>query len=56
MPVVPILGIVACVYQMYALPLGTWIRLVIWLALGMAIYFFYGIRNSRVQDRAAKTL
>lgn len=54
MPVVPILGMVACLYQMYALPFGTWIRLFVWLALGMAIYFFYGIRNSRVQGRAAK--
>jgi len=48
-PLVPILGIVVCLYLMASLPIETWLRLLVWLALGMAIYFFYGIKHSRVQ-------
>src|SRR4029453_15813728 len=39
MPWVPVLGALICLSQMIALPLSTWIRLVSWLALGLAIYF-----------------
>jgi len=45
-PVVPFLGIVTCVVMMVSLPLGTWIRLFVWLAIGLAVYFFYGKKNS----------
>jgi APA family basic amino acid/polyamine antiporter len=45
-PFVPILGIIVCVYLMYSLPIEAWIRLAIWMALGIAIYFFYGKKNS----------
>ncbi|MFN0292661.1 amino acid permease [Pedobacter helvus] len=45
-PLVPILGIVVCVYLMYSLPIEAWIRLAIWMGLGVAIYFFYGKKNS----------
>ncbi len=48
-PVVPILGILASLALMVFLPLATWIRLVIWLIVGMVIYLTYGRRNSRVQ-------
>jgi APA family basic amino acid/polyamine antiporter len=41
-PVVPILGAVICLAQMVGLPVQTWIRLVIWLAVGLVIYFGYG--------------
>jgi APA family basic amino acid/polyamine antiporter len=44
MPVIPILGAVSCFYLMYGLPLVTWLRLLIWLAIGLAIYFLYGGR------------
>ena len=47
-PVVPILGILVCLYMMVNLPPDTWIRLFVWLALGLVIYFAYGQRNSRV--------
>jgi len=50
-PVVPILGIVFCLYLMSGLPRDTWLRLAIWLALGLAIYFGYGARRSRVASR-----
>ena len=35
--------------MMVSLPLSTWLRLIIWLAIGMAIYFGYGRNHSRVQ-------
>ena len=52
MPVVPILGAVSCFYLMASLPLVTWLRLFIWLAIGLAIYFFYG-GNAAKRARAA---
>jgi basic amino acid/polyamine antiporter, APA family len=45
-PLIPILGAAICIAQMAFLPADTWIRLVIWMALGLAIYFFYGKTNS----------
>ncbi len=53
LPWVPILGALICLLQMVALPLATWIRLFVWLALGMIVYFAYGRAHSRVQQRAA---
>ncbi len=47
-PFVPIMGILICGYLMYGLPGDTWIRLVVWMALGLVIYFVYGIRNSKL--------
>ncbi|MDP8979296.1 MAG: amino acid permease [Acidobacteriota bacterium] len=52
-PFVPIMGIVICLYLMQALPLQTWIRLVVWLAIGMVIYFGYGKNHSKVQHMTA---
>jgi APA family basic amino acid/polyamine antiporter len=45
-PLVPILGILTCVVMMVSLPLETWIRLIAWLAIGFAVYYFYGRKNS----------
>jgi APA family basic amino acid/polyamine antiporter len=50
MPVTPILGIAFALLMMASLPGITWLRLVIWLAVGMVIYFSYGIKHSRVQE------
>jgi basic amino acid/polyamine antiporter, APA family len=47
-PLVPILGILICGYMMVGLPKDTWIRLIVWMLLGILIYFTYGIRNSRI--------
>ncbi|MDZ4864031.1 MAG: amino acid permease [Gemmatimonadota bacterium] len=47
-PLVPILGILICGYMMYGLPTDTWLRLAIWMALGLAIYFAYGRRHSKL--------
>ncbi|PTX94903.1 amino acid transporter [Spartobacteria bacterium LR76] len=48
-PVVPILGALMCLAMMLALPLDTWIRLAVWLAIGLVIYFFYGRKRSKLQ-------
>ena len=45
-PVVPILGAIICLAQMVGLPGATWVRLLIWLAIGFVIYFMYGHRNA----------
>lgn len=47
-PWTPLLSIVACLYLMWTLPLDTWIRLVVWLAIGGAVYWFYGLRRQRI--------
>ena len=45
-PWVPILGILTCAAMMFSLPLGTWIRLGVWLVIGLVIYFGYGKKRS----------
>jgi APA family basic amino acid/polyamine antiporter len=47
-PAVPIMAVVSCVYLMLQLPKVTWIRFAVWLALGLVVYFAYGIRKSRL--------
>ncbi|HVL16643.1 MAG TPA: amino acid permease [Gemmatimonadales bacterium] len=51
-PITPMLSIVSCFYLMLQLPTITWIRFGIWLALGLLLYFSYGVRNSRLARRA----
>ena len=46
LPWVPILGTLFCLAQMVSLPVQTWVRLVIWLAIGMVIYFSYGRKRA----------
>ena len=48
LPWVPLAGAFVCLAQMFALPFDTWLRLVVWLAIGLAIYFLYSIRHSRL--------
>jgi basic amino acid/polyamine antiporter, APA family len=45
-PLVPILGIITCIVLMLSLPAANWLRLVVWLAIGLLIYFGYGRRHS----------
>lgn len=52
-PFVPIGGILTCGWLMYNLPRDTWLRLVIWMALGLVIYFIYGRRHSKLQQAQA---
>jgi APA family basic amino acid/polyamine antiporter len=48
-PLVPILGILISLTMMLSLTPVTWVRLVVWLIIGMAIYFSYSRNHSRVQ-------
>jgi basic amino acid/polyamine antiporter, APA family len=50
-PLFPILGILICLAQMAALPLDTWMRLIIWMAIGLAIYFLYSKKNSKLAKK-----
>jgi APA family basic amino acid/polyamine antiporter len=45
-PLVPILGILTCLLLMFSLPVENWYRLIIWLVIGLMIYFLYGRRHS----------
>jgi APA family basic amino acid/polyamine antiporter len=50
-PVVPILAALICLYLMVSLPLVTWVRFIVWLAIGVIIYFAYGMHHSRLGQR-----
>jgi basic amino acid/polyamine antiporter, APA family len=54
-PVIPALSVLACVVLMLFLAVETWLRFLIWMAVGFVVYFLYGRRHSRVgrggQDR-----
>jgi len=49
-PLVPILGALICLAQMFSLPFNTWINLAIWFGMGLVIYFFYGMRKSKLNE------
>jgi APA family basic amino acid/polyamine antiporter len=51
-PVIPFLGIAICLLMMFSLGIDNWLRLVIWLALGLAIYFLYGVKHSKLRQSA----
>jgi len=48
-PLVPILGVISNGYMMYKLGWVNWARLIIWLVIGLVVYFTYGQKHSRVQ-------
>jgi APA family basic amino acid/polyamine antiporter len=54
-PLVPILGILICFGMMAFLPLDTWYRLLVWMAIGIVIYFAYGKKHSRLNTAAPTT-
>jgi basic amino acid/polyamine antiporter, APA family len=45
-PLVPILGIIMCLVLMFSLPWANWLRLIVWLVIGLVIYFSYGRHHS----------
>jgi len=55
-PYVPILGALFCVGQMAALPVDTWLRLLIWMYIGFLIYFIYSVRKSVIGLRTGRDL
>ncbi|MDY3267384.1 MAG: amino acid permease [Phocaeicola sp.] len=48
-PAVPILGILTCLCMMCFLPADTWIRLVLWMLVGLDVYALYGIKHSKLE-------
>lgn len=50
-PVVPVLGLLSCLFLMLGLPQSAWIRFAVWLVLGLGLYAAYGFRRSRLQSK-----
>jgi len=50
-PIVPIMGVLVCLAMIYGLGWTNWLRLAIWLALGLAIYYLYGKKNSKLNNQ-----
>lgn len=50
-PLIPILGVVTCLFMMLFLPADTWIRLFLWMALGVVIYFVYSRHRSVLRKK-----
>jgi hypothetical protein len=50
--VIPVLGIVSCLYLMLSLPVATWVRFLGWLNIGLLIYWVYGRVHSPLVDKA----
>jgi APA family basic amino acid/polyamine antiporter len=48
-PLFPIMGVIFCVALMLSLPVLTWVRFFVWLAIGLVIYFLYGVRHSHLR-------
>ncbi|MBS1811977.1 MAG: amino acid permease [Acidobacteria bacterium] len=51
-PVVPLAGVGISLFLMFSLPFDTWMRLIVWMAIGIVIYFGYSRRHSHVQQKA----
>jgi APA family basic amino acid/polyamine antiporter len=54
-PLVPLLGIGFCLLLMFSLPAENWLRLMVWLLLGLALYFTYGRHHSVLARMRAKS-
>ena len=55
-PVVPLLGIGFCLLLMFSLPAENWLRLIVWLALGLGVYLTYGCHHSMLARRQSGAL
>jgi APA family basic amino acid/polyamine antiporter len=53
-PLVPILGVLSCLMLMFSLPSENWLRLIIWMAIGLVVYFTYGRYHSVMAKERAK--
>ena len=49
--VIPVLGVLSCLYLMVSLSVMTWVRFLGWLDIGMVIYWFYGRTHSPLAER-----
>ena len=54
LPLVAVLGIVVCGAMIYGLGWTNWLRLAVWLAIGLVFYFGYGMKHSRLQSHPAE--
>ena len=50
---IPVMGVLTCGYLMTELGITNWLRFGIWLAIGLVLYFVYGVRHSRLAQRTA---
>lgn len=48
-PVTPILGVLACAYLMFSMSPSVWAAFLVWLAVGLVVYFGYSMRRSRLE-------
>jgi APA family basic amino acid/polyamine antiporter len=56
-PVVPVMGVLCCLMLMFSLPWENWTRLFVWMAIGLVIYFLYGMHHSRLgRDEPEQTV
>jgi basic amino acid/polyamine antiporter, APA family len=55
MPLVPLLGIIISLFLMLTLPWDTWARLILWLLVGLVIYFGYSRKHSRLRLAASES-
>ena len=53
-PLVPLLGVGSCVFLMTGLPGITWVRFIVWLLLGLVVYFSYGLNHSVIHKPRLK--
>jgi len=54
-PVLPILAALSCFFLMGFLTTGTWLRLFVWMAIGLVIYFGYSRSHSRLANEDSST-
>ena len=53
-PWLPVASVLACFWLMLNLPVATWIRFLVWMVVGLVLYFAYGVRHSRLRLRLAE--
>jgi basic amino acid/polyamine antiporter, APA family len=51
-PYIPILSAAASLYLMYGLPFDTWMRLIVWMLIGLGIYFVYSVKHSNLAKKS----
>lgn len=51
-PVIPILGVITCLFMMVFLPFDTWIRLIVWMIIGLNVYAGFGMRHSLLKEKS----
>ena len=52
--IIPILGVLSCMYLMIEIPSVSWLWFFVWMGLGLLIYFLYGYRNSKLHDTTSE--